>query len=248
MSPSGLNLDTRNRQQTNSLLIDKGLSSNLKIDIFSKDDNTLEIKINDHFEYNIKLSEKLKIKYLQDCNNKIAGKQFISKYNVIYSQNGQINSILYRNALVENFKNIFLKSIHERHILYLNGCRMIKDYPFFGCGRGCFSYSYLNYREIDQKLEAWIHSDPLQHIVERGFIGLSFYLIIGIFLLHKIYKVSKFELKNNFTIIIGLLSLGIFALLDFPFDSFGIKYCAALFMQLLILTPKSSYSFQHRPS
>lgn len=122
-----------------------------------------------------------------------------------------IIAIFVMSTFVPEVKNVFYRFeegyaegnlLNGRNELYDLALKIWKNNPIFGSGWGAFSYIYkLNYH-WDNLEYLDVHNVYLQLLCECGVIGLSFFLIIVIFILIKSIKVNKNEkIRNNSTIL-----------------------------------------------
>ena len=122
-----------------------------------------------------------------------------------------IIAIFIMSTFVPEVKNVFYRFeegyaegnlLNGRNELYDLALKIWKNNPIFGSGWGAFSYIYkLNYH-WDNLEYLDVHNVYLQLLCECGVIGLSFFLIIVIFILIKSIKVNKNEkIRNNSTIL-----------------------------------------------
>ncbi len=125
--------------------------------------------------------------------------------------------------------------------LYADTSKMIADHPLFGVGFGAWASKYPEYMNpiLSGINPVYLHSDPLQIVAELGIVAALPLLFLLALVLRNTWRYFRREqaTSEGSTILslgIGLISIIIASLLDFPFRIPGITYLCAVTFSLLL--------------
>lgn len=125
----------------------------------------------------------------------------IFSYNFIPSVNDKINQTL--TIFTDSSGNeVGGSNLDMRETQYLTTLFYIKDNPLFGRGKDFFNID-LGWKDIDENRDlvitdlAGLEGVAMSLLLERGFIGLIFYLIFYITLFHKFIKYKKYDKETS---------------------------------------------------
>ena len=123
--------------------------------------------------------------------------------------------------------------------LYSDSLAMTHDTPWFGVGLGAWSAVYPRYMNaaLSGVNPVYLHSDPLQYLVETGIAGSLLLLgTLGVLFT----KALRYCFSNNdkspvlvLGLALGLLSLAISSFFDFPFRIPATVFFVAIYLALL---------------
>ena len=125
----------------------------------------------------------------------------------------------------------------ERLIFYKNAWQMGVERPLVGYGANGWLSVYRGFQDyIYYSTET--HSQPIKVLVDAGFVGLSFYLLIWLGVFWRVVKSWKDRHHNrDYLIGIGLLGIFLHSLMDFDLSESSIFFTMVLLMASLRTQP-----------
>nr|MBC8415682.1 O-antigen ligase family protein [Candidatus Cloacimonadota bacterium] len=177
-----------------------------------------------------------------------ARKLMTEKPEMSHSISSQINTIFKSSDESEGIERT-RSSITIRLDRWRNSFEMIKDKPLFGIGLGSFDAAYPLYhisavddRSYDARLfSAGLHNEPLQYLIELGFIGFIFLLIFLLIIYFYLFKLLN-KSKNEHFCFFLILTAGITALLIDSLFNYSLHFPTSIFfLSIMIGTVHSEY-------
>jgi O-antigen ligase/tetratricopeptide (TPR) repeat protein len=134
------------------------------------------------------------------------------------------------SQLLARFSNESLTG-ETRFRLWLNSLEVLSAHPF-GIGRGAFDRVFPVYRHIEGTFPmrfAFIENQPLQLLVDTGWLGLALVLAALTFAIREVYRRGRRDLVEV-ALICGLLAVLTHNIVDFGLETLGVllPFCAVL--------------------
>lgn len=163
------------------------------------------------------------------------------KPEMSHSLSSQVSSIFKSPGGSEEVKGS-RSSIRTRLDRWKNGFEMIKDKSFIGFGLGSFDTAYPLYhkaatddRSYDSRLfSAGLHNEPLQYIIELGFIGFAFLLILLFIIYFYLFKLLN-KSKTEYFCFYLILASGFTALLIDSLFNYSLHFPTSIFFLSLMI-------------
>ena len=177
-----------------------------------------------------------------------ARKMLNEKPEMSQTLSSKISSIFNNSDETEKIERT-RNSITIRLNRWRNGLEMMKDKPFFGFGLGSFDAAYPLYHKaaIDDRsydarpFSAGLHNEPLQYLIELGFIGFIFLLIFLLIIYFYLFKLLNKSKNENFYFSL-ILTAGITALLIDSLFNYSLHFPTSIFfLSIMIGTVHSEY-------
>lgn len=141
------------------------------------------------------------------------------------------------HPITEELKTIFhSESIMDRLSILKDGLKIIQDFPFFGTGLGTFKEIFPKYKSSQPYLNfSFAHNEPIQLLVETGFLGFILFFLFLFYFLKEIFLVW-FRRKDPFAVYITLgILAGVFSIILHSFFDFVLHVPANAFLFFVIL-------------
>lgn len=157
----------------------------------------------------------------------------IYSWNVIATHQAATSIILNRVKSI----NLSDQSTQERLIFYKNAFQMAVERPLVGYGANGWLSAYRGFQDyIYYSTET--HSEPIKVLVDTGFGGLLFYLLIWLGVFWRVVKSWKDrQHKRDYLIGIGLLGIFLHSLMDFDLSESAIFFTMVLLIASLRTQP-----------
>ena len=124
----------------------------------------------------------------------------------------------------------------QRHLIWQNTWKIVKDFPLYGAGPGTFDSVYFLYRPTLE--DGWVvqaHNDWLEFLVTFGIVGGVLLLFgLGLVLVSPLVEI-RFAVPRVFLWLVwlGLVNCLVFAAMDFPFQIYSLVFLFLLLCAVL---------------
>lgn len=131
-----------------------------------------------------------------------------------------------------------------RWSLYSLSLPMLREAPFLGIGLGSWDETFQSIKPLKFSgiSPHYLHSDPLQILVETGVLGVLPLVVLFSYLFISFLRQPAALLGLNLPVFLGLLGIGLASLVDFPFriPAITLVFSGLLGEFLVLLSAKST--------